>query len=125
MLADVAHLEADAAAIEAGDETGAGEQMHEHLAFLRPFFERAWRATARARIVPIIYDDNAPGAGTPVTAGDKPVGTLGSTARGRGLALLRLDRVADAMAQGVALESAGVPIRLVKPEWAQFPWPGE
>jgi folate-binding protein YgfZ len=83
------------------------------------------RATARARIVPIALEDGAPDAGTPVTAGDKPVGTLGSTAQGRGLALLRLDRVADAMAQGVTLESAGVPIRLVKPEWAQFPWPGE
>jgi GntR family transcriptional repressor for pyruvate dehydrogenase complex len=38
-----------AAAIEAGDESAAGEQMHEHLAFLRPFYERAWRVTARAR----------------------------------------------------------------------------
>jgi folate-binding Fe-S cluster repair protein YgfZ len=83
------------------------------------------RATARARVVPIAFDGAAPNAGTPVTAGDKAVGTLGSTAQGRGLALLRLDRVADAMAQGVPLEAAGVPIRLVKPAWAQFAWPGE
>src|SRR4029077_6179761 len=39
-------------------------------------------------------------AGTPVTAGDKSVGTLGSTAQGRGLAMLRLDRAADALAAG-------------------------
>jgi folate-binding protein YgfZ len=83
------------------------------------------RATARARVVPIVYDGAAPEIGTPVKAGDKAVGTLGSTAQGRGLALLRLDRVADAMAQGVPLEAAGVPIRLVKPAWAQFAWPGE
>jgi hypothetical protein len=83
------------------------------------------RATARARIVPIAYDAAAPEAGTPVMAGEKSVGTLGSTIEGRGLALLRLDRVADALAQGVTLESAGVPIRLVKPGWAQFAWPGE
>jgi folate-binding protein YgfZ len=83
------------------------------------------RATARARVVPIAFDGAAPNAGTPVTAGDKAVGTLGSTAQGRGLALLRLDRVADAMAQGVPLEAAGVPIRLVKPAWARFTWPGE
>jgi hypothetical protein len=83
------------------------------------------RATARARIVPIAYDAAAPDAGSPVMAGEKPVGTLGSTARGRGLALLRLDRVADAMTQGVPLQSGGTPIRLVKPEWAQFAWPGE
>ena len=43
------HHRGIAAAIEAGDESGAGEQMHEHLAFLRPFYERAWRATARSR----------------------------------------------------------------------------
>jgi len=83
------------------------------------------RATARARIVPIAYDGAAPNAGTPVTAGEKPVGTLGSTAQGRGLALLRLDRVADALAQGLGLEAAGIPIRLVKPAWARFAWPGE
>ena len=35
-------------------------------------------------------------------AGDKQVGTFGSAARGRGLALLRLDRVADALAAGLA-----------------------
>jgi tRNA-modifying protein YgfZ len=83
------------------------------------------RATARARVVPIAFDGSAPNAGTPVTAGDKAVGTLGSTAQGRGLALLRLDRVADALAQGVPLEADGVTIRLVKPAWAQFAWPGE
>ena len=83
------------------------------------------RATARARIVPIAFDSAAPDTGTPVMAGEKSVGTLGSTARGRGLALLRLDRVADAMAQGVPLASAGVSIRLVKPDWVHFAWPGE
>jgi folate-binding protein YgfZ len=83
------------------------------------------RSTARARIVPVAYDGAAPDAGTPVTAGNKPVGTLGSTAQGRGLALLRLDRVADAMAHGVPLNAAGAPIRLMRPEWAHFPWPGE
>ena len=83
------------------------------------------RAIARSRVVPIAYDDRAPDAGTPVMAGDKQVGTLGSTAQGRGLALLRLDRVADALAQGVPLVSGGIPIRAVKPDWARFAWPGE
>ncbi len=31
------------AVVEAGDEVGAGEQMREHLAFLRPMYEKAWR----------------------------------------------------------------------------------
>ena len=41
----------------------------------------------------------------PVTAGDEHVGTMGSSARdGRGLAMLRLDRVADALANGDAAD---------------------
>src|SRR5262249_26753912 len=48
------------------------------------------RGTARNRIVPVAYDEFAPEAGTAVSAGEKPIGTLGSTARGRGGAMLRL-----------------------------------
>jgi len=32
-----------AASIEAGDADAAGGEMREHLAFLRPYYERAWR----------------------------------------------------------------------------------
>jgi folate-binding protein YgfZ len=83
------------------------------------------RSSARNRVVPIAYDEFAPGAGMPVTADDKQVGTLGSTAKGHGLALLRLDRVADALASGTPLIAGGIAIRAVKPDWATFPWPGE
>jgi folate-binding protein YgfZ len=83
------------------------------------------RGSARTRVVPVAFDGFAPEAGTPVSAGDKAVGTLGSSARGRGLALLRLDRAADALAAGQPLASGGVEMRLVKPAWAQFAWPGE
>ena len=33
-----------AAAIEAGDADAAGGEMHAHLEYLRPYYERAWRA---------------------------------------------------------------------------------
>jgi folate-binding protein YgfZ len=82
------------------------------------------RHTARSRVVPVEFE-NAPLAGLPVTAGDKVVGTMGSAATGRGLALLRLDRAADAMAVGTPLISGGVEIRLTKPSWVTFEWPGE
>jgi folate-binding protein YgfZ len=81
------------------------------------------RGTARSRVVPIAYDDFAAEPGTPVMADGKQVGMLGSTAQGRGLALLRLDRAADALAAGVPLEAGNIPIRLVKPDWARFAWP--
>jgi folate-binding protein YgfZ len=83
------------------------------------------RATARSRLVPIAYDQFAPEDGLPVMAGEKQVGTLGSTANKRGIAMLRLDRVADAIAAGTPLTAGGVTIRAVKPDWAKFPFPGD
>jgi tRNA-modifying protein YgfZ len=83
------------------------------------------RGTARNRVVPVTFDAFAPDAGVPVMAGDKPVGTMGSSASGHGLAMLRLDRVADAQAAGAPLMAGGIALRPVKPQWARFPWPGE
>jgi hypothetical protein len=83
------------------------------------------RSNARSRVVPVAYDEFSPSSGLAVMAGDKQLGTLGSTAKGRGLALLRLDRVADAIAAGTPLEAGGIALHVVKPDWARFPWPGE
>ena len=83
------------------------------------------RGTARTRAVPIRYDGAAPQAGVTVTAGAHQVGTMGSAAGGCGVALLRLDRIADAMSRGDKLSAGGVPIRLVKPDWARFPFPAD
>jgi folate-binding protein YgfZ len=83
------------------------------------------RSTARSRIVPVTYSDAAPMSGLPVTAGEKTVGTIGSTAGGRGLALLRLDRVSDAMEKNLPLIAGGVELKLRRPDWARFRFPGE
>jgi folate-binding protein YgfZ len=80
------------------------------------------RASARSRVVPVVYD-LTPMAGLPVMAGEKEIGMLGSSARGRGLALLRLDRAADAQAAGIPLTAGGITVRPVKPDWANFAWP--
>jgi folate-binding protein YgfZ len=82
------------------------------------------RASARNRVMPIAYDEFAPSSGLPIMAGDKQVGMLGSTAKGKGLALVRLDRVEDARAAGTPLEAGGIAIHVVKPAWATFEWPG-
>jgi tRNA-modifying protein YgfZ len=83
------------------------------------------RAMARNRVVPVAYDGGAPAGGAEVTAAEKPVGVMGSAANGHGLALLRLDRVTDAIAGGMPLMAGGVELRIVKPKWADFAWPGE
>jgi folate-binding protein YgfZ len=83
------------------------------------------RARARSRIVPVAFDEFAPEDGVPVLAGERAVGTMGSAAHGRGLAMVRLDRAGEALAAGATLSAGGVPIRLVKPDWARFAFPGE
>ena len=83
------------------------------------------RGTARTRAVPVRYDGAAPQAGTAIVAGDRQLGHMGSAAAGIGIALLRLDRVADALSHGEPLTAGGVPIHLVKPDWARFAFPGE
>jgi folate-binding protein YgfZ len=83
------------------------------------------RGTARTRAVSVRYDGAAPQASAPVMAGDRQIGTMGSAADGRAMALLRLDRVSDAMSRGEPLSASGITIHLVKPEWARFAFPGE
>lgn len=83
------------------------------------------RGIARARVVPVRYSDAAPELGVAVLAGDRQVGTMGSSAAGHGLALLRLDRVAEALSHGEILAAGGIPVNLAKPDWARFPFPGE
>ena len=74
------------------------------------------RGTARTRTVKIILDGPSPETGSPILAGDKQVGTVGSTADNKGLALVRTDRVAEALAAGLALTAGGLPLRLAEPE---------
>jgi folate-binding protein YgfZ len=74
------------------------------------------RGTARTRTVRLILEDLAPEAGVAIVAGDKPVGTMGSSAGGMGLGLLRIDRAADALDAGVPLTAGGIAIRLADPD---------
>jgi folate-binding protein YgfZ len=81
------------------------------------------RGTARTRIVTFKTDNYSPESGVPVMAGDKQVGTIGSGAGPRGLATLRLDRYADALASGTPITAGGVTLQPSKPLWARFEWP--
>lgn len=83
------------------------------------------RGHVRTRIVPVTYDGFAPDTGAAVMAADKQVGTFGSSAGGRALAMLRLDRAEDALAAGHALMAGAVTLRLVEPDWARFEFPGQ
>jgi tRNA-modifying protein YgfZ len=56
-------------------------------------------------------------------AGEKEIGTLGSSAKGHGLAMIRLDRLADAQAAGLPVTCGNIALRVRKPDWATFKWP--
>jgi folate-binding Fe-S cluster repair protein YgfZ len=62
--------------------------------------------------------------GVDVTAGGKVVGKTGTGAQGRGLAMVRLDRVADALAAGETIRAGGLPVEVLKPDWVRFEVPG-
>jgi tRNA-modifying protein YgfZ len=83
------------------------------------------RGRARTRVVPVTYTGTAPPLGAPVRAGGKGVGTMGSAAAGRGLALLRLDRVEEALTASLTLEADGISLKVVRPSWARFAVPGD
>jgi tRNA-modifying protein YgfZ len=74
------------------------------------------RGTARTRTVRIILDGPAPEPGATILAGEKLVGTIGSAAGRHGLALMRIDRVADALDAAVPLTSGGLAIRVAEPD---------
>ena len=80
------------------------------------------RGTARRRVATLTADTDLPaandtGAEIGILAGDKPAGSLGSVAGRSGLAIVRTDRVADALAQGTPLTLDGIPVTLTLPGW--------
>ena len=82
------------------------------------------RGTARKRFIAVGIDGPPPAPGAAVTAGSGTIGTMGSSIDGRGLALLRLDRVGDAQAQDQPIRSEDAVLTPHAPAWARFPIPG-
>lgn len=82
------------------------------------------RGTARTRILPATYaEGEAAAPGSEITAGSKTLGTTGSRAAGRGLVMLRLDRLADAIAAGEPLRADGKVLGVARPAFASFAMP--
>lgn len=79
------------------------------------------RGTARTRSVKVLLEDSSPEAGVSVMAGDKSVGIMGSSAQGKGIALVRIDRVADALDAGQPLTAGGLTLKLAEPEIVRIP----
>ncbi|MCB1456886.1 MAG: folate-binding protein, partial [Nitratireductor sp.] len=83
------------------------------------------RGTARNRIIKVSADVPLPSFNTDILAGGKPAGTMGSSSGTHGLAMLRLDRIARAMAKGEMVTAGSLAIKPEIQEWAKFTWPQE
>ncbi|WP_029063809.1 folate-binding protein YgfZ [Labrenzia sp. DG1229] len=81
------------------------------------------RGTSRKRFVLVESSDTLPEKGTPVTAGGKSIGELGSNTGQIGLALVRLDKAAQAKDNGTPLQCGVAKVQVRIPDWASFSWP--
>ncbi|MGH6854078.1 MAG: YgfZ/GcvT domain-containing protein [Aestuariivirga sp.] len=79
------------------------------------------RGMARSRILPVRLGGAAPPKGSDISAGGKTIGTLLSSAGQKALALLRLDRLAEAAGP---LLTEGVSVEVLKPRWVRYDVPG-
>ena len=81
------------------------------------------RGTARKRFVPVQAAGQLPTPGTDIQAGGKSIGSLASSVGADGLALIRLDRLEDAIASGKPVTADTVTLEVRKPAWASFDMP--
>lgn len=81
------------------------------------------RGTARRRVVLVHGQTALPVSGTEVTAGGKPVGTLGSVHGTKGLAIVRIDRVGEALATGVPVLAGETAVTVRLPAWSGLDFP--
>ncbi len=73
------------------------------------------RGTARKRIAPVSFVGGAPAMGADVTVGEISIGTMGSSTQGRGLAMVRTDRAAEAAALGAPAMADGIHLVIALP----------
>ncbi|MCZ7485155.1 folate-binding protein YgfZ [Rhizobium rhizogenes] len=81
------------------------------------------RGTARRRVVTVSAEGRLPDSGTEITANGKPVGTLGTVCGSTALAIVRIDRIADALASGTPLLAEDVTVTVALPAWSGLSFP--
>ena len=83
------------------------------------------RGSARSRVAALRFGGDAPPEGAEILAGEKTIGRVGSVdaANGRAIAILRLDRLADALAAKLPLRAGEAGLHAEKPAWARYAFP--
>ncbi|WP_419910463.1 YgfZ/GcvT domain-containing protein [Hoeflea sp.] len=75
------------------------------------------RATARRRIVIVEAQAPLPETGASLTVGGRAIGSLGTVADNRGLALARIDKVASAREKDTPVLAGDLPVSTTLPAW--------
>ncbi|HEV7306966.1 folate-binding protein YgfZ [Ensifer sp.] len=81
------------------------------------------RSTPRRRVVIVTAETALPPTGTTITANDKAIGALGTVQGKSALAIVRIDKAGEAMANAVPLLAGDVPVTMVLPEWTGLTFP--
>ena len=81
------------------------------------------RGMPRRRVVIVSAQAALPPTGTTITANDKSIGTLGTVQGKSALAIVRIDKAGEAMANDVQLLAGDVPVTMVLPEWTGLTFP--
>ncbi|TCU36504.1 YgfZ/GcvT domain-containing protein [Rhizobium azibense] len=81
------------------------------------------RGTARRRVVSVSADAELPATGTEITAAGKPLGALGTVIGSNGLAIVRIDRAGEAIANGIPLLAGETTVSLRLPPWSGLTFP--
>lgn len=76
------------------------------------------RKTARRRLALVSAAAPLPEKGAAIEAAGRGLGDLGTVVGTDALAIVRIDRVADALASGTPITAGGVPVTLALPEWS-------
>jgi folate-binding protein YgfZ len=79
-----------------------------------------YRGLVRKRLFPVIVEGTLPEPGTTVMLGDKEAGEMRSGSGDRALALLRLEEIERAQAEGLPLLAGDAKLTPVKPGWVNF-----
>lgn len=83
------------------------------------------RGTARRRVLIVSSADALPAPGTEIVANGRALGVLGTVAGSSGLAIVRIDRVKDALDAAMPITADGIRLDLSIPSWATFTFPKE
>lgn len=81
------------------------------------------RGTARRRVLVARSGESLPPMGTSITVDGREIGTMGSSADVVGIALVRIDRVKDAMDAGSIILAGETPVTLSLPPHVRFGFP--